>query len=747
MGHYTLDGRIGEGGQGTVYLATAPGGTRVAVKLMRSDLAGDAEASARFVREVEPARRVAPFCTAQVVETGLFGDRPYVVSEYVDGPSLAEAVRAEGPRSGASLHRLAVGTLTALLAVHQAGIVHRDFKPSNVLLGSDGPRVIDFGIARALDLTSSLTAGAVGTPSFMAPEQLTDAAPGPAADMFAWACTLLYAASGQPPFGHDSLPDVVHRIADAEPDVGCVADPELRALVTECLAKDPARRPRAGDALTRLLGRGPSPALLQEGAAAAASGTPAQVPPAGPPQQQPAPAQSHPGHPSHGAAPNGHQPPYGAPNGHQPPYGHQPPGGAPNGHPPPGGVPNGHLPPGGVPYGHLAQGGGYHGAGGPRQGGPQAFAAPPARPGGPAPIDVPKSGRRGMGMIIAATVAAVVVLAGAGVFTAVRFAAAPAPTPAPSASPSASSPAPAETASGPLPAAGTAMALPGTSVTVHEDAADPLKLASYSVGGGKRVYVRRPGTPSFTRDSRYFEYALDATGTRALAIDVEYTRDHHAQVSIVDHRTGDRRRVKLSRAPVFPTTPRWSPDGRRGLVTLYRATDGASVEHGFGVIDVARGTGRTFRIRQKGAGEWRFFWAADGRAVGTWVGGTMTFYDLKGRQIRKLTGRGSPIWVEGEDVSPSGELFVASCPAARRTICAYPTTGAGEAAEPRVVPFDGTRLIGWWDDAHLAGWRPEGGGYEAVVVDMRGQVTRVLATARSKAELDAMGFRFSRGTP
>ncbi|MEU8102734.1 protein kinase [Nonomuraea muscovyensis] len=733
MGHYTVHGRLGEGGQGTVYLATAPDGSRVAVKLMRSDLAGDTEASVRFVREVALAGRVAAFCTAQVVETGLFGDRPYIVSEYIDGPTLAEVVRAEGPRSGTSLHRLAVGTITALLAIHQAGIVHRDFKPSNVLLGSDGPRVIDFGIARALDLTSSLTASAIGTPSFMAPEQLTDATPGPATDMFAWACTLLYAASGQPPFGHDSLAAVVNRIAHAEPDVRCVDDPALRALVTDCLAKDPARRPGAGDALMRLLGHGPSPALLQEGTAAASDTS---------------------GHiPGHAPGPGAYAGPHRQPPVDGGPYAHRPSPGSPYGHRAPSAGPSGHQPPPGGPYGHRPPEAGPYGQRPPHAAAPQPFASPPTRPGGPPGPGAPGAGGRGVGWIIAAAVAVVVALAGAGAFAAVRLAAQPGPTtkpattPAttPTTAPTTSANSPTATPTGTAPATGKAIALPGTSVELREDAADPLKLASYSVDGGKRMYLRRPGSDRFTRDSRYFEYALDSTGTRALATDVDYTGDHYAQVSIVDHRTGARRPVKLSRAPVFPTTPRWSPDGRLGLVTLYRATSGESVEYGYGIIDVERGTGRTFRVKQKGAGEWRFFWDAGGRAVGTWVGDTMTFYDLAGEPVRKLAGRGVPIWVEGEDVSPSGGLFLASCSSGGRMICAYPTTDGD--AEPRAVPFAGTRLIGWWDEEHLAGWRPKGGGYEAVVVDMRGQVTRVLATARSKAEFDDMGLRFSRGTP
>ncbi|NRQ38896.1 serine/threonine protein kinase, partial [Nonomuraea sp. NN258] len=272
VGGYRVSGRLGEGGQGTVYLATAPDGAQVALKLLRADLAGDTEASERFVREVAMARRVAPFCTAQVIETGLYGGRPYIVSEYIDGPTLADVVREQGPRSGAALHRLAIGTVTALVAIHQAGIVHRDFKPSNVVLAPDGPRVIDFGIARALDLSSTLTGTALGTPAYMAPEQLNAESPGPPSDMFAWACTLLYAACGRAPFGQDHLAAVLHRIMTAEPDTSCLADPALRALVADCLAKDPNRRPSAGEALMRLLGRPPGstpPGLLQQGSAVA----------------------------------------------------------------------------------------------------------------------------------------------------------------------------------------------------------------------------------------------------------------------------------------------------------------------------------------------------------------------------------------------------------------------------------------------------------------------------------------------
>ncbi|WP_344982432.1 serine/threonine-protein kinase, partial [Streptosporangium fragile] len=181
-----------------------------------------------------------------VIETGVDGQRPYIVSEYIDGPTLHEVVTTQGPHAGSALHRLAIGTVTALVAIHQAEIVHRDFKPSNVLLAPDGPRVIDFGIAKALDRTSTLTATAIGTPAYMTPEQLAGEHAGAPADMFAWGCTMVFAATGQPPFGTDSLPAIFNRIMNLEPDLSAITDPALRDLVGQCLAKDPARRPSAG---------------------------------------------------------------------------------------------------------------------------------------------------------------------------------------------------------------------------------------------------------------------------------------------------------------------------------------------------------------------------------------------------------------------------------------------------------------------------------------------------------------------
>ncbi|WP_214109460.1 serine/threonine-protein kinase, partial [Acrocarpospora catenulata] len=287
IGGYGLRGRLGEGGQGVVYLGTASSGEEVAVKLLRADLAADPMMRERFLREVSAAKRVAPFCTAQLIDTGLYGEQPYIVSEYIEGATLQQRI-ASGPLNGPALHRLAVGTATALATIHQAGIVHRDFKPANVIMGPDGPRVIDFGIAKALDGSSTMTSQPVGTPAYMAPEQILGHQVGPQADLFAWACTILFAATGTTPFGNDTLPAVINRILNQTPTTETL-EGRLREVVDSCLNKDPRARPTAEQVLLRLLQHSqPNATMLMEAAAAASQ-------PITPPPGQPAPPPPPPG--------------------------------------------------------------------------------------------------------------------------------------------------------------------------------------------------------------------------------------------------------------------------------------------------------------------------------------------------------------------------------------------------------------------------------------------------------------------
>ncbi|MFI6741903.1 protein kinase [Nonomuraea sp. NPDC050451] len=250
IGHYQVLQSLGRGGQGAVYLAMAPNGTRVAVKVLH-DLV-DETARARFAREVDTARRVATFSTARVLDVNISGQHAYIVSEYVEGPSLEQLVKKHGPRDEDSLTRLALSTAGALAAIHKAGIVHRDFKPSNVLIGNDGPRVIDFGIARALDQVTMTSGKMVGTPPYMSPEQLTGEAVGPASDVFSWAVTMMFAATGRPAFGEDTVPAVFNRVLTLHPDLSPLP-PALRTVVGSCLNKRPEDRPSASDVMLAIV--------------------------------------------------------------------------------------------------------------------------------------------------------------------------------------------------------------------------------------------------------------------------------------------------------------------------------------------------------------------------------------------------------------------------------------------------------------------------------------------------------------
>ncbi|MFH9197443.1 serine/threonine-protein kinase [Streptomyces anulatus] len=265
IGPYPLLGRLGAGGMGRVYLARSAGGRTVAVKVVHEEHIANGEFRARFRREIEAARRVGGRYTAPVLDADADAEPPWVATGYVPGPSLEQAVREHGPLPAESVHALAEGLLRALRGIHAAGIVHRDLKPSNVLLTVDGPRVIDFGIARALQVSveSLLTSTGmvIGSPGFMAPEQILGEETGPGADVFSLGCVLMYAATGRLPFGAgvSNQHAVMFRIVQSPPDLAAVTDAPLRDLIERCLTKSAAERPGV-DVLLECLTPSPSSA-------------------------------------------------------------------------------------------------------------------------------------------------------------------------------------------------------------------------------------------------------------------------------------------------------------------------------------------------------------------------------------------------------------------------------------------------------------------------------------------------------
>ncbi|WP_249025399.1 serine/threonine-protein kinase, partial [Streptomyces sparsogenes] len=264
-GSYRLEARLGSGGMGVVHLARSASGRRLAVKVVHAEYAEDTEFRARFRQEVAAARRVSGAFTAPVVDADPDGERPWMATLYIPGPTLAEHVKRNGPLESGDLVRLAAGLAEALRDIHRAGVVHRDLKPSNVLLAGDGPKVIDFGISRPSDSELRTETGKlIGTPPFMAPEQFQRPRHvGPAADVFALGSLLVHAATGRGPFESESPYIVAYQVVHDEADLGGVPS-VLLPLVQRCLAKDPAQRPTP-DALMTVLRAiaGPHPPALR----------------------------------------------------------------------------------------------------------------------------------------------------------------------------------------------------------------------------------------------------------------------------------------------------------------------------------------------------------------------------------------------------------------------------------------------------------------------------------------------------
>jgi serine/threonine protein kinase len=243
VGIYRLTGRLGAGGMGRVFLGVSPGGRKVAVKLVLPEHSADPGFRQRFAREVAAARQVGGFHTAPVVDADPAADPPWMVTAYIPGPSLDEVVRSAGPLDPSSLRALGAGLAEGLGAVHAAGLIHRDLKPANVIMAEDGPRIIDFGIARAADATPLTSSGVlIGTFSFMSPEQVRGERLGPESDIFSLGGVLAYAATGRGPFDSPTVPAIIHRIVTEPPDLGSLSGP-LRSVISACLAKNPADRP------------------------------------------------------------------------------------------------------------------------------------------------------------------------------------------------------------------------------------------------------------------------------------------------------------------------------------------------------------------------------------------------------------------------------------------------------------------------------------------------------------------------
>ncbi|WP_165781414.1 serine/threonine-protein kinase [Streptosporangium minutum] len=245
LGPYRLLRRLGEGGMGVVHLAVDPQGRQVAVKVLRAEVAGDDVARRRLSREVETMRRVRSEHIAEVLDADVTGHRPYIVTRYVPGRPLDELIKQDGPMGLPALLKVAHGVASALAAVHSVGVIHRDLKPGNVLILDGQPVLIDFGIAQAVDATRLTQTGMfIGTPGYLAPEIIEGHEAGPEVDVHAWAGTLVFAATGQPPFGKGTLEMIFYNITAGKADVDAVPAP-LQPVLRAALQRDPARRPRA----------------------------------------------------------------------------------------------------------------------------------------------------------------------------------------------------------------------------------------------------------------------------------------------------------------------------------------------------------------------------------------------------------------------------------------------------------------------------------------------------------------------
>ncbi|MFI6918389.1 serine/threonine protein kinase [Nonomuraea spiralis] len=694
-----LLGRLGEGGQGVVYLAKDHSGTHVAVKWLRPDLSGDEVSVERFLREVQVAQQVAPFCTATVLGTGVEQDRPFIVSEFIEGPSLQRVVQEEGPRTGSTLHRLAIGTATALAAIHQAGIVHRDFKPANVILGADGPRVIDFGIARALNATSTISSMVVGTPSYMPPEQIMGHTVGPAADMFSWASAMVYAASGRAPFGSDTMPAVINRVLNQQPDLG-VLDGALRDVVAACLAKDPAQRPTAEQVIMRLL-QHPMPANSAILAAAAAEAVPARPPSPGPMTGPPGP------------------PPPGPMTGPPGPMTGPVPGAAPN--PMTGPVPG---PP---PYPPRQQ-----------QWHPPSPYAQPTHPG----VHHQPPGRKSRApLIIGVTLGvALLVLAGLVVLiSAERTPLAgdggtttpPATQPADRSTPPTTPPATPPVTEVSVPKEGPRKALPGAAISLYENPADAIVLTSYEILDKKKSdwvdHARDSLRGPFRKYAGNWESSVSPGGQYLATRGRKYSDDNYDYIIVSDRRSGERSTIKTVRSPLIASIRGWSQDASKILLNIERKSGDTWTYPGFVIVDVATMKARIVTVDDAAVRKTAFGWDGKDEGVVNIFGSEknrgLRFFDAQGKATRDVRSIGTLPAGTQDIFSPSGESFLSDCPnGSDGDTCVWDVKSGDRTHK---FSSDCDKVLGWYDDTHLYCWEQDNNTKDEIqVVDFKGTLLR-----------------------
>ncbi|MEU8802924.1 serine/threonine-protein kinase [Spirillospora sp. NPDC048819] len=283
---YRVLARIGSGGMGVVYLGRSAAGRTVAIKMVHPEFAADDDFRARFEREAKVARSVGGGFTAAVIDADPAAEIPWLVTEFLPSVSLRDAVHASGPLAADAVWALAAGVAEALVSIHGAGVVHRDLKPANVLLTADGPRVIDFGIARAVDASSISRPGEqAGSPGFMSPEQVAGVTAGPSGDVFSFGSTLAFACTGREPFGEGPWHVKMLRVQSEPPRLDGIADAGLRSLIESCMELDPERRPTAARLVELLSGRGdggvplPAPVVAEIGRRRAEAENPPVAPP------------------------------------------------------------------------------------------------------------------------------------------------------------------------------------------------------------------------------------------------------------------------------------------------------------------------------------------------------------------------------------------------------------------------------------------------------------------------------------